>query len=93
MTKPKKRIPWEALVRSLGGDSLHIELKKSRLGASMVVGGVMAVDELTDLSVTVVSHSGRVFISGERLTVTALENRTLAVHGRITGVEMSYGKT
>lgn len=92
MTKTKKRIPLSTIVASLGGGGLYIELKKSRIGAAMVLGGVMRIEELTDTTVAALSHSGRVIISGERLTVSTLEKRTLAVHGRITGVTLSYGK-
>ena len=46
---------------------LSIEVKKSRLGAVMLLSGVMSVEALSDTAVTALSHSGRVFIFGERL--------------------------
>ena len=93
MTKPKKRMPLSALLSSFGGGGFYIEIKKSRVGAVMLVGGVLALGEISDTAVTVLSHSGRLFLSGERLTVSALENRTLTVYGRITGLELCYGKS
>lgn len=89
MPKQKKRLPPSAF--ALGG-GMDIEIKKSRLGAVALVTGVLSISELSDEAVAVLSHLGRVFIRGERLTVTALENRTLAIYGKITGVEMTYGR-
>lgn len=89
MPKQKKRLPPSAF--ALGGGT-GIEIKKSRLGAVALITGVISLSELSDGDVAVLSHFGRVFIHGERLAVSALENRTLAVYGKITGVEMTYGK-
>ena len=91
MTKSKRPITLSAISSGLGS-GITLELKKSRLGAVLLISGVLSVTELSDESLTALSHSGRVFIFGERLTVTALENRTLAVYGKILGIEMSYGK-
>ncbi len=91
MTKAKKGISLAAIM-PYGTSGLSIEVKKSRLGAVMLVSGVISVTELSDEAVTALSHSGRVFIFGKRLTVSALENRTLAVYGKILGIEMSYGR-
>ncbi len=91
MTKAKKAISLATLAPTLAA-GLSIEVKKSRLGAVMLVSGVMLLSELSDGVVSALSHSGRIVITGERLTVSALENRTLAVYGKITGIEMSYGR-
>lgn len=91
MTKAKRRMSLAALSPTLAA-GLSLEMKKSRLGAVMLVSGVISVTELSGEEITLLSHSGRLFIFGERLTVTALESRTLAVHGKIKGVEMSYGR-
>ena len=91
MTKAKRRMSLAALSPTLAA-GLSLEMKKSRLGAVMLVSGVISVTELSGEEITLLSHSGRLFIFGERLTVTALESRTLAVYGKIKGVEMSYGR-
>ncbi len=92
MTKKPKRITRAALTASLGLGSLYIEIRKSRLGASLLLSGVLALDEISDTLITVLSHSGRVFLHGERLSASALEGRTLTVYGKITGVELGYAK-
>lgn len=91
MSKAKKGISIATLSAGLSS-GLSIEVKKSRLGAVMLISGVMSVEELSDTAVIALSHSGRIFIFGERLTVSALEGRTLAVYGKITGIEMAYGR-
>lgn len=92
MTKKPKRITAAALTASFGLGSLYIEIRKSRLGASLLLSGVLALDEISDTLITVLSHSGRIFLRGERLSATALEGRTLTVYGKITGVELGYAK-
>ena len=89
---PKMKKPMSPSALSLGlGVGVSVEIKKSRLGAVMLVSGVMSITEISDEFVSALSHSGRIFIFGERLSVSILENRTLSVYGRITGIEMSYG--
>ncbi len=89
MPKTKKSLSLSALSPGLFA-GVSVEIKKSRLGAVMLVSGVMSISELSDEFVCALSHSGRIFIFGERLTASVLEDRTLAVYGRISGIEMSY---
>lgn len=91
MTKPKTPIPLSAITAGLCG-GISVDLKKSRIGAVMLVTGVVSVDSLSDVQVVALSHSGRVIINGERLTVCVLENKTLAVYGRIISLSLGYGR-
>lgn len=91
MTKPKTPIPLAAITAGLCG-GISVDLKKSRIGAVMLLSGVVSVDSLSDSVVVALSHSGRVFINGERMTVSVLENKTLAVYGRIISLEFDYGR-
>ena len=92
MTKTRKPISSAALAASLGAGALTAEIRKSRIGAAIYLSGVISLDELLDTRITAVTHSGRVFIEGERMSVSALEGRGLSVEGRITGVNFGYGK-
>lgn len=91
MPKPPKRTDPSALLPSLAG-GMYIEMRKSRIGAYLLVGGVLSVAEISDTAVSVRSHHGAISVIGERLTVSTLKNRTLTVYGRITAVTLGYGK-
>ncbi len=92
MTKERKRISLKTVIASLGSGSFSVELRKSAVGAVMLVSGVLGVGELTEERITLLSHGGRLYIAGDKLSLSALENRTLEIYGRITGLEFSYGK-
>ena len=92
MTKEKKRISLKTVIASLGKGSFSVELRKSAVGSVMLVSGVLGIGELSDERITLLSHGGRLYITGDRLSLSALENRTLEVFGRITGLELSYAK-
>ncbi len=92
MTVEKNRLtPLEQIL--MGSSSgLSLEIRKTKLGAVAVIQGVLGVEELTDSSVLVLSHSGRIRFIGERLTLSVFSLRTVEIIGKITGVELSYGK-
>ena len=77
----------------LGADAgLAIELRKTKLGAVAVVSGVISVSELTDSTVLLATHSGRVRFVGEELVMSVFSGRTVEILGKIISVEFSYGK-
>ena len=67
-------------------------MKKSSRGAVAVISGVMSISEYTEGSVELLSHSGRLTLIGESLSLSVLEGRVLEIFGRITEVRLSYGK-
>lgn len=93
MTGNKKRLPLSAVLSSISKSSFHVEIKKSSRGAVAVVSGVMSISEYTDTSIELLSHSGRMTVSGESLGITVLEGRVVEIFGRICEVRLSYGRT
>lgn len=92
MTQNKKRYGIGAILSSLRLSSFNIEIKKGRLGGVMVVTGILALAEFSEERVVLTSHGGRLTVLGEGLGVSALENRTVEVFGKIMQVEIGYGK-
>ena len=92
MTGKKKMLHPSAFFASLSRSSFHMEIKKSSRGAVAVISGVMSIGEYTESSVEVLSHSGRVNLLGEELSVSLLEGRIVEVYGIITEVRFGYGK-
>lgn len=93
MTEKRKRLSLGAILSSVSSSAFHIEMKKSSRGAVAVVCGVMSIGEYTAQSVELLSHSGRMSLSGESLGISVLEGRVVEIYGRITEVKLSYGKT
>ena len=92
MTGNKKPMGMGRVFASAGISSLSFELKKNAKGAKAIIGGVVSISAYTGEHLELLSHSGRVILEGERLSVSLLENRTLEIYGRIKEVRFSYGK-
>ncbi len=70
-----------------------LEMRKSSRAASVSVGGVIGVTELSASEIALSSHLGRIVMRGEGLRLTVYANRTAEVSGRITEVELGYART
>ena len=92
MTANKKMLKLSTILTTVSRSSFHIEMKKSSRGAIAVISGVMSIGEYTDCSVELLSHSGRINLIGEALTISVLEGRVVEVYGMITEVRLGYGK-
>ena len=92
MTKSIKRSVRPSSVDASGRDGLHLEIVKSKRSASVQVEGVMGVDELTDSRIVLISHGGRLTVTGQGLVLGILGRGAAEVFGRVEGVGLSYGK-
>ena len=92
MTGNRKRLQPSAILSSISPSSFHIEIKKSSRGAVVVISGVMSISEYTEGKIEVLSHSGRLMLIGESLSLSVLEGRVVEIFGRITEVRLGYGK-
>ncbi len=68
------------------------EIRKSHGGASIIVSGVIAVEEICDTHISAAAHSGRIEIFGKSLSLTIFEGRSLEVSGIIEEVKLGYGR-
>ena len=92
MTGKQKTIKFASILSSLKSDPLNLEIKKSSRGAVLVASGIMSIGELSDDKITLLSHSGRLVLKGDALGISLLDNKIVEVFGKITEVELSYGK-
>ena len=93
MTDAVGKIGIATLLESLGSKSVNIEMKKNSRGAIAVISGVVSVSEFTDEIVEILTQGGRIFVTGENLGLSALENHALEIYGRITEVKLAYGRS
>ena len=69
------------------------EIRKTARGAVMTVSGVVSLTEVSDLRISLASHSGRISVVGSSLLISVFEGRTVEICGKIEGVELLYAKT
>lgn len=92
MTGKRKMTRLSAILATASRSAFHVEMKKSSRGAVAVISGVMSIGEYTEESIEILSHSGRIHVLGDSLTVSVLEGRVIEVYGVITEVRLGYGK-
>ncbi|MBR2930333.1 MAG: YabP/YqfC family sporulation protein [Clostridia bacterium] len=73
-----------------GSAPLEIGIRKGHRGASLTVGGVVGVYELTDDAISLGTLSGRITLRGSGLLVSVYSGKTVEIRGRIEEVELSY---
>ena len=92
MTEKSRRKPISFVTQSFNQLCLNVEIKKSSQGAVLVLAPIMEISELSTEKISLISHSGRVVISGEYLAVSVMQDRVAEIYGRIMEVKFSYGK-
>ena len=70
----------------------YLSCERALGGLSLLVGGIIGVSELDDGRTELLSHSGRVIVSGRGLKLTVFENKSVEINGRIEGINFVYGK-
>ena len=83
--RPSVRPPSELAVAPL-----VVELRKSDGGATVFISGVVSIGELSERFISLATHSGRVGVHGDALSLTAFANKTVEVKGKIEGVDLGY---
>ena len=69
------------------------ELRRSHGRCALTLGGVVSVQEIGDECIRASTHSGTVLVRGSRLLLSVFEERTVKIYGKITSVELGYGRT
>ena len=73
-----------------GLSSFHLEADRAASGLRITVTGIIGISELDGNGILLLSHGGRIYISGEQLKIEIYENKTVEICGRIG--EISFGK-
>ena len=76
---------------SLQGN-FYLSCERAVGGLSLLVGGIIGVSELDEGRTELLSHSGRIIVSGRGLKLTVFENKIIEIKGRIEGINFAYGK-
>lgn len=70
----------------------HIEINRIKNGISFTASGVIGINDFSDGRAILLTHGGRIIISGVGLTVAIYEHNTVEISGRIEEVNFTYGK-
>ena len=81
-----------ALPKGLNEAPFAIEMRKGRRGGVLSVSHVVAVSDFKEDRIELVSKGGRMTVTGEALTLSLFDERSVEIYGRIKGIEIFYGK-
>ena len=70
----------------------HIEIDRTKRGISIIASGIIGINDFGDDHAILMTHSGRIIISGTRLSVAVYEHNTVEISGKIEEVKFTYGK-
>lgn len=91
MTKnTKQSLPITDMVAALS--SFRLEANRCGGGMSIMLSGIIGVNDFSDESITLLSHGGRICVSGNKLFISLYENNTIEIVGRVKEITFSYGK-
>ncbi len=88
----KRNVSEKQMLASAIVNRFHLEAERGPSGVEILASGVIGVKEFSRESVELLTHSGRIFIYGKRLSILVFENGTVEIKGRIEDVRFGYGK-
>ena len=88
MTKNKKA-PRDVKIPSFPISLYHMELNATASGASVILGGIKGVVEVSDEFIKIMTKSGTVSIVGSGLIISVFEYKTLQISGKIENISFS----
>ena len=71
---------------------VHMEAERVARGMSLLISGIIGVRDFSECSITLMSHGGRIIVSGKRLLLSVYEGNCVEIIGRVEGIEFRYGK-
>lgn len=75
-----------------GLSSFHLEADRSTKGMSVILSGVIGISDFSDSTIHLLTHGGRIIVSGKKLFICVYENSTVEIVGKVEGVVFKYGK-
>ena len=70
----------------------NVEIRRCAGGVKMIVVGAVGISEFDDNTIAIKCHGTKMQISGEKIKMNALENKTLEIYGRVGEIKLGYGK-
>ena len=90
MTSNRRRYSRAAILSS--PNQVDIQLRKSGRGAVLLLSSVIGISSLSEEEIVTLTHSGRIRLVGEGLTVYTMEDKSVEISGKITLMKLEYGR-
>jgi hypothetical protein len=55
--------------------------------------GAVGISEFTDNTIAIKCHGTKIQLSGEKIKMNVLENKTLEIYGKVKEISFGYGKS
>lgn len=68
----------------------YLSCERYEGGVSLVIGGIVSITEMSEETVMLASHTGRIHLHGESISLSVFENREIEVKGRIKEIRLVY---
>ena len=72
--------------------AFHMEGNRCNRGISLILSGIIGINDFSDCHILLLSHGGRISIVGKRLVMNVYECGNVEIIGRVEGIEFKYGK-
>lgn len=92
MTEKGKKNKEKSATVSAGLSAFHLEADRTAKGMSLVLCGIIGISDFSDNLVVLLSHGGRISVSGKRLFISVFEGGSVEIVGRVEEINFRYGK-
>lgn len=92
MTENGKKNKRDPAIIPAGLSSFHMEADRTARGMSLVLCGIIGISDFSDNLVVLLSHGGRISVSGRRLFIGVFEGGSVEIVGRVEEINFKYGK-
>ncbi len=88
--RSKKKISGGGVSAALS--SFHMEADRTGRGMSLILCGIIGISDFSDSFINLLSHSGRISVTGSGLLISVYENGSVEIVGGVEGISFKYGK-
>ena len=92
MTQKNKLKVKKNLFQSTLLSPFHCEISGGKLGSFLVLSGINSIRDFSDRAVLLRSSGFFVEITGDELSISVYENKTVEISGKIHSLELIYDK-
>lgn len=72
--------------------SFHLEAERTSKGLSLCLCGIIGISDFTDSEILLLSHGGRILVTGRKLSLKVYESNSVEIIGIVEGISFKYGK-
>ena len=92
MTEKRKREKKEVGSVTSALSAFHMEADRTGRGMSLILCGIIGISDFSESEILLLSHGGRIIVTGKRLHISVYENNSVEIVGRVEGINFKYGK-